>query len=59
MKVGGKYNFKYQDAKLIYLGKEGSWNQFARIDVPEKVWAECLDSDLHMLEETKETRHDR
>lgn len=50
--IGGKYNWKTQPERLVYLGKEGLWNQFAKIEYPEGVWCEVLDEDLHMLEET-------
>lgn len=53
MKVGGLYNFVYQNEKLVYLGKKGCWNQFARVQYPEIVWAEILDSDLSMIEKAK------
>lgn len=53
MKRGGRYNWKYQPDRLIYLGKRGSWHQFKKIGDPREVWCEVLDADLHMLEETK------
>lgn len=53
--VGGKYNFKLQDERLIYLGKVGAWNQFAETTDPQEVWAEVLDSDLWMIEETSDS----
>jgi len=53
MKIGGKYNWINQPEKLIYLGKNGFWNQFAKVGFPEIVWCEVLDSDLKMIEETK------
>lgn len=58
---GGKYNWKNQPERLVYLGKKGSWHQFAKIEYPDtdpeqgypnQVWCEVLDGDLHMLEET-------
>lgn len=56
MKIGGKYNWKGQIERLIFLGKNwsgnGYWNQFAKIEKPNEVWCEVLDSDLHMIEET-------
>lgn len=54
MVVGNKYNWKYQNERLIYLGKHRGWNQFALVTEPDDVWCEVLDSDLHMLEETKQ-----
>ena len=59
MKIGGKYNWKSQSDRLIYLGRNwsgnGYWNQFKKIGDPRPVWCEVLDSDLHMLEETRST----
>ena len=60
MKLGGKYNWIGQAERLVYLGKNwsgnGYWHQFAKVDSPEKVWCEVLDSDLRMIEETKEQK---
>ena len=54
--IGGKYNWKYTpEDKLVYLGKKGVWHQFVKIGDPREVRCEVLDSDLHMLEETKST----
>ena len=53
LKVGGRYNWQYQPDRLIYLGKRGAWHQFKKIGDPREVWCEVLDSDLHMLEETR------
>jgi len=52
LEVGNHYNWKYQTDRLVYLGKEGSWSQFALVGKTE-IWCEVLDSDLHMLEEIK------
>lgn len=49
---GGRYNFKYQQEKLSYLGKDGAWHQFEKVGI-QGVWAEILDTDLHLIEETK------
>lgn len=54
MKLGDRYNWIGQQERLIYIGKEGNWHQFALVDNPTKVWCEVLDSDLGMLEETKQ-----
>lgn len=55
--IGNKYNFKNQGEKLIYLGKNfsgnGYWHQFSKVENPDEVWSEMLDSDLIMIEETK------
>lgn len=52
LKVGAKYNFRYQHDKLIYLGKKGAWHQFKKIGDPRPVWAEIPTDDLYMIEET-------
>lgn len=56
LNVGGEYNFRDQPERLVYLGHNlsgnGYWHQFAKVDSPGKVWAEMLDSDLHMIEAT-------
>ena len=58
LKVGGRYNWKNQPERLIYLGHNfsgnGYWHQFALVSVPDKVWCEVLTHDLRMFEETKE-----
>ena len=57
--VGGRYNWKYQPERLIYMGtkKYGgdprTWHQFAKVDSPNKCWSEVLTSDLAYFEETK------
>ena len=57
MVIGKKYNWKNQKERLIYLGNNfsgnGYWHQFAKVETPNIVWCECLDSDLIMIEETK------
>lgn len=52
MKVGGRYNWKYQKERLIYVGKERCWHRFKMVGDPRPVWCEVLDEDLHMIEET-------
>ena len=55
LKINGRYNFKHQAERLIYMGKEGNWHQFSKIgDNPNVVWCELLDSNLHHIEETSE-----
>ena len=55
--TGNKYNWKSQEERLIYLGENfsgnGYWHQFSRVESPEKVWCEVLDSDLSLIEETR------
>jgi len=57
MKKGGRYNWKSQPERLIYLGRNwsgnGYWHQFERVGEPGVVWCEVLDSDLPMIEETQ------
>ena len=51
--IGGKYNWKSQPERLVYVGKSGwSWYQFALVSEPSKVWCEVLAGDLHMMERT-------
>lgn len=50
--IGGHYNFKLDSNKLKFIGKEGNWNQFEKVGI-QGVWSELLDSDLHLIEETK------
>jgi len=57
MKLGGKYNWKNQPERLIYLGNNwsgnGYWHQFAKVEEPSKIWCEIKNTELHMIEETK------
>jgi len=50
---GGKYNFKHQPERLKYIGLERNWHQFELVG-KQGVWCELLDTDLHMIEETKD-----
>lgn len=58
LKKGGKYNWKNQPERLIYLGRKHypgdmrPWYQFAKIDQPDVVWCEVLECDLQHFEET-------
>jgi hypothetical protein len=55
--IGGKYNWRNQDERLVYLGKalsNGWWHQFALVDSPDNVWCEVRDSELEFFEETAE-----
>ena len=58
LKVNGKYNWKGQSDRLIYLGYNfsgnGYWHQFRKIGDPRSVWCEVTNSNIHMLEETIE-----
>ena len=55
MQQGGRYNWRGQPERLIYVGRNwsgnGYWHQFVKADQLGKVWCEVLDCDLHMLEE--------
>lgn len=56
MVIGGRYNWKYQPERLIYLGDNfsgnGYWHQFALVENPTEVWCEVKGCDLVMIEET-------
>ena len=58
MKIGGRYNWKNQPERLVYLGPQQyhndrrCWHQFDKVDEPRRVWCEVLDSELPMIEET-------
>lgn len=56
IKISGRYNWKNQEERLIYVGmcppRNGRWHQFEKVNEPGEVWCEVLGSDLHMLEET-------
>lgn len=58
MVKGGRYNWRYQPERLVYLGlcepRNGRWHQFEKVDAPGKVWCEVTDADLSMLEATKQ-----
>ena len=54
---GGRYNWKNQKERLIYLGEKwypnyDRWHQFALVESPFKVWCEVLDDDLEMFEKS-------
>lgn len=59
-KVGGKYNWRGQPERLVYIGVQRYprdprvWHQFEKVDAPGVVWSEVLDADLPHLEETKD-----
>lgn len=58
MIIGGKYNFTNQKERLTYIGKNfsgnGYWHQFELVGI-QGVWCELLDSDLSMIEATKDS----
>lgn len=53
---GGRYNWKGQPERLIYIGRDrsgtGKWHQFAKVEEPARVCCEILDTDLRMIEKT-------
>ena len=57
MEIGGHYNWKNQDERLIYIGfnfsGNGYWHQFVKVDNPDVVWCEVQESDIESFEETK------
>lgn len=53
--IGETYNFKHQSERLMYVGTYGPWHQFKKIGDNRPVWAELLDDDLGLIEETKES----
>lgn len=56
MKIGGRYNWRGQEERLVYLGKDWSgncyWHQFALTSKPDEVWCEVIAADLEHFEET-------
>lgn len=52
MRRGGRYNWKGQPERLVYMRRFDGWHQFEKVGEPHRVWCEVLDEDLHMLEET-------
>ena len=51
--VGNRYNWKHQPERLVYMGKHRGWHQFRKLGDTD-VWCEVLDSDAHLLEESRE-----
>lgn len=58
MIINGRYNWRGQPERLIYLGTthyrgdRRTWHQFAKVEDPQTVWCEVLDSDLSSFEAT-------
>jgi hypothetical protein len=58
LQVGGRYHWRGQPERLIYLGTarypgdHRTWHQFALVEKPDDCWCEVLDSDLSGFEET-------
>jgi len=63
LQIGEKYNWAGQAERLIYLGNNwsgnGYWHQFAKVESPDSVWCEVLDSDLRGIEETHSSTFQR
>jgi len=55
LKTGGFYNWKGQPERLVYLGRSRGWHQFSKVDSPERIWCEVLETDLAYFEETTDT----
>jgi hypothetical protein len=54
---GGKYNWKNQPERLVYLGEKwyanyDMWHQFALVETPDKVWCEVKDYQLERFEKS-------
>lgn len=56
LRIGGRYNWKNQPERLIYMGlcepRNGRWHQFAKVEAPTVVWCEVRDDDLPSFEVT-------
>lgn len=55
-KIGGKYNWRNQPERLVYMGSKrypnGIWYQFALVESSDKVWSEVRGNELSSFEET-------
>ena len=60
--IGGKYNWRNQPERLIYMGRRlypgdrRFWFQFAKVELADEVWCEVLAEDLSSFEETQELK---
>jgi hypothetical protein len=58
LKVCGRYNWRDQPERLMYLGVHHDhsfcrgWYQFAKMDNPQEVWCEVRAEELKRLEES-------
>lgn len=56
LEIGGRYNWRGQPERLIYLGRNwsgnGYWHQFALVSEPDVVWCEVTDEDVGRFEAT-------
>lgn len=61
MQKSGKYNWRGQPERLVYMGvrhypgDRRAWHQFEKVEAPCVVWCEVLEADLSSFEETKAT----
>lgn len=59
LKIHGRYNWKNQPERLMYVGSRTypgdprRWYQFELVSKPGDVWSEVLESDLESFEETQ------
>lgn len=44
-----RYRFKMQNHRLVYLGQQGQWHQFALESEPDVVWSEVTDATLEQF----------
>ena len=58
MLIGGRYNWKGQPERLVYIGvrwyDNTIWHQFEKVGEPGVVWCEVLESDFALFEKTEE-----
>lgn len=54
LEIGGKYKWKHQPERLVYLGMHGCWHQFTLAENLTKVWCELLEPDLQHIEAAEE-----
>lgn len=60
LKIGGRYNWRNQSERLVYIGQalyagdRRVWHQFEKVDKPGKVWSEVLYSELTRFEQSSE-----
>jgi hypothetical protein len=55
LNIGGRYNFKLQPERLMYVGNFGPWHQFTKIGDSASVWCELLSPEICLLEETADS----
>ena len=51
--VGKHYKLVGWSKPLVYLGRDGTWYQYAQVDKPTKVWCELQLADLVNMSEVK------